>query len=393
MLARIGAGGLALAYPVYLTLMFQAHSWIAETDGRPSVSDFLVFWLAGRSALRGAAAAVYDPRLHHAAEVAVSGHEFARHMSWHYPPLFLFVAAGLALIPYIASFLFWVASTLALYSVTIFRIARTPFALIFSCAAPAVFINAIGGQNGALAAAMFGAALLFLEDRPILSGIFLGLLTYRPQLGILFPVALIAGGYWRAFIAAGITTAVALLACWGAFGTDTMIACLHFMPQASEALMVKGENGFYNFQTIYGLFRWLGAGNAAGTVIQAAVSLSAAVVIGWLWRREIPFSLKAAALAAASLLASPYLYPYDFTVLSVCFAFLYRHRAFDTVEMLGVAAANLLVGAFLFFPSPIALLALLVAFGLIIRRIASAEPEYMPHAAPVGWMVHSPGSY
>jgi hypothetical protein len=306
--------------------------------------------------------------------------------------LFLFVAAGLALIPYIASFISWVASTLVLYSVTVSRIAKNPLALILSCAAPAIFINAIGGQNGALTAALFGAALLFLENRPILSGIFLGLLTYRPQLGLLFPVVLIAGGHWRVFTAAGITTAVALLACWGAFGTGTMIACLHFMPQASEALLVKGENGFYNFQTVYGLVRWIGAGSSAGSVIQAAASLLTAVVLAWLWRRKIPFSLKAAALAAASLLASPYVYPYDFAVLSVCFAFLYRHCPFDTVEMFGVTAANILVGAFLFCPSPIALLALLVAFGLIIRRIASTEAEHMPHAAPFGSMVHSPGS-
>jgi arabinofuranan 3-O-arabinosyltransferase len=382
--ASIGAAGLAFTYPIYLYLMFQTGNWILGPNGRPSVSDFLVFWLAGRATLHGAAAAAYDPHLHHLAEVAISGHEFTRHMSWHYPPLFLFVAAGLALLPYIASFVFWAASTLAAYSFTIFRIARSPLALVLACAAPAIFINGIGGQNGALTAALLGAALLFLEDRPILSGIFLGLLTYRPQLGILFPVVLVVGGYWRTFIAATLTTLVGLLACWGAFGTDTMQACLHFLPGASDALLVKGENGFHNFQTIYGLVRWAGLGNGAATIIQAGATLWAAIAIAWLWRREAPFSLKAAALAAGSLLASPYLYPYDFTVLSIAFAFIYRHRPFDTVEIAGIAAANFLVGAFLFFPTPIGLLALLVSFGLIIRRLTETQallPQPMPAAA------------
>lgn len=390
--ASIAACGLALAYPVYLFIMYQSHTWILQANGRPGVSDFMVFWLAGRAALRGAAASVYDPRIHHAAEVAMSGHEFHRHMSWHYPPLFLFVAAGLALLPYVVAFMTWVASTLAIYAVTIFGIARARVALILSCAAPAVFINAIGGQNGPLTAALLGASLLFLDERPILSGVFLGLLTYRPQLGILFPVVLIVGGYWRTFIAAGITALLGLLACWGVFGTGTMQACLHFLPGASDALLVKGENGFYNFQTIYGLVRWAGLGSGGATAIQAGMTLWAAIALGWFWRRNAPFPLKAAALAVASLLASPYLYIYDFAVLTVAFAFLYRHRPFDAVEVTGVAVANVLVGAFLFFPSPIGLLAIIIAFALIIRRAMAIPAIFAAQPDPTGAMVQAIGS-
>jgi hypothetical protein len=105
------------------------------------------------------------------------------------------------------------------------------------------------------------------------------------------------------------------------------------------------------------------------------MTLWAAIALGWFWRRNAPFSLKAAALAVASLLASPYLYIYDFAVLTVAFAFLYRHRPFDAVEVAGVAVANLLVGAFLFFPSPIGLLAIIIAFALIMRR-AMAIPAF-----------------
>ena len=208
-----------------------------------------------------------------------------------------------------------------------------------------------------------------------MSGIFIGLLTYRPQLGIFFPVVLIAGGYWRTFVVAAITALVGLLACWGAFGADTMQACLHFLPGASDALLVKGENGFYNFQTVYGLVRMAGLGSGAGMVIQGGMTLWAAVALAWFWRSDAPFPLKAAAMATASLIASPYLYIYDFAVLTVAFAFLYRHRPFDAVEMAGVAAANVLVGAFLFFPSPIGLLAVVIAFALIVRRLTGAQAE------------------
>ena len=69
-------------------------------------------------------------------------------------------------------------------------------------AAPAVFINAVGGQNGTWTAALFGGGLSLLERRPLLAGGLLGLLIYKPQLALLIPVALLAGRHWRAFAAA-----------------------------------------------------------------------------------------------------------------------------------------------------------------------------------------------
>ena len=52
------------------------------------------------------------------------------------------------------------------------------------------------GQNGFLTAALIGGALGLLERRPALAGICLGLLTYKPQFGLLFPFVLIADRRW-----------------------------------------------------------------------------------------------------------------------------------------------------------------------------------------------------
>jgi len=150
---------------------------------------------------------------------------------------------------------------------------------------------------------------------------------------------------------------------------DTLPAFLHFLPITSNALLVHGENGFNKLQTVYGLVRWLGFGNGAGWLAQGIVIVSAAAAVLWLWKRDLPYALKAAALASAILLATPHLYVYDFTVLMVSFAFLYRQRAFDTLEVLGIAAANLCIGAFLFVPAPIGLAAILIAVAIIGRRI------------------------
>lgn len=363
------AGGLALAYPVYLFLMFRSQDWILGAHGRPWVTDFLVFWLAGKAALHGAAAAAYDPAVHHAMEAAAAGHKFAGQLPWRYSPLFFFVVAPLALASYLPAFLIWVGASLAAFAAVLWRIARSPVGLLLACATPAVFINAICGQNGPLTAAILGAALLCLEERPVLSSIFIAFLSYKPQFGLLLPLVLVAGGYWRTLIAAALACVLATLASCLVFGFDSFGAFLHFLPITSNTLLVHGENGFNKIQTVYGLMRWLHFGNGAGWIAQGAVAAAAAGAVLWLWTQNVSYSLKAAGLASAVLLATPHLYAYDFAVLMVSFAFLYRHRAFDNLEVLGVTVANFCIGAFLFFPTPIGLVAIATGVALVARRV------------------------
>ena len=76
---------------------------------------------------------------------------------------------------------------------------------------PACPINAIGGQNGFLSAALFLGGVLNIDRRPILSGVLIGLLTFKPHLGVVLPFALVALGAWRV-IASAAVTALALFA-------------------------------------------------------------------------------------------------------------------------------------------------------------------------------------
>ena len=273
------------------------------------------------------------------------------------------------MVPYLPAFLIWVGSTLAAFAAVLSRVAGSQAGLLLACSTPAVFINAICGQNGPLTAALIGAALLTLEAQPLVCGVFLALLTYKPQFGILLPIVLVVGGYWRVIIVTAVACAAGLLSSSLIFGFDTLPAFLHFLPITSNALLVHGENGFSKIQTVYGMVRWLGFGNPTGWVAQGAVIAAVAIGLIWLWKQTVPYALKAAALATGVLLATPHLYAYDFAILMVAFAFLYRQRAFDTMEFVAVAAANLCIGAFLFFPTPIGLIAIALAIVIIVRRV------------------------
>ena len=59
---------------------------------------------------------------------------------------------------------------------------------------PAISTNIGLGQNGAITAALLMGGLSLLETRPYAAGALLGLLIFKPQIAILLPVMVLAGG-------------------------------------------------------------------------------------------------------------------------------------------------------------------------------------------------------
>jgi hypothetical protein len=267
---------------------------------------------------------------------------------------------------------------LAVYAATVAKIAQSHAAILFACAAPWVAADITIGQNGFFTAALIGGALLTMEDRPILSGILLGLLTYKPQFGLLFPLALLADRRWRVIATASATAAALLLLSGAVFGFTTFAAFLQNLPQTTRDLVIEGGTGWNKLQSVYGFLRWADASDWASRIVQGGVSLACAIGIVWLWRSKIPFARKAAVLTAASLLVTPYVFFYDFPVLAVAATWLYRERAFDAKEIVALAGAFLCAVAFAAFAMPFALISTVIVLGIAIRRTL---PQPLPHIA------------
>jgi len=64
--------------------------------------------------------------------------------------------------------------------------------LLGAAVAPAAFVTLFAGQTGFLTAALFVAGMVTLRKHPLWAGVFFGLLTIKPQLGVALPVLLIA---------------------------------------------------------------------------------------------------------------------------------------------------------------------------------------------------------
>ena len=389
-LAVLGVG-VALGYAAALTLMAWRGAWIADASGAPILTDFTAIWSAGRLALHGAALSAYDGGAEHAAEVAALGHGFAGFYGWPYPPQFLFVATALGSIPYASAFAVWAAASALLHGAAVGAVARRWAAGAVAFASPWALACLFVGQNGLLTGALIALALLCLERRPALAGLLLGLLAYKPQFGLLFPIALIAAGRWRAFGWAAAAVAGLTIAACAAFGPDTLRAFVTGLPETTRALVGAGGVGFFKLQSAYGLVRQLGAPQAVGWTVQAVVSLAAALAVVGLWRSRADYALKAAGLASAALLATPYVFAYDLPALAAPLAFLWRHRPFDRVEYAVLALAVLSIAPVMLVQSPGGVFASVAVAAAVARRVVlearaggPAPGLAGPALAPVG---------
>jgi hypothetical protein len=378
----LAALGVAIGYVASLAVMFIRHEWLLDSSGRPIPMDFLAIWSAGRLASAGAAVSAYDGVRQHLAEVAAAGHEFRGFLGWPYPPDFFFVAQPLANLPYTLAFVVGVAASFTLHGLSLAAITRRAASAAFACAAPWALACAMVGQNGFLTAALVGFVLLTLDESPALSGLLLGLLAYKPHLGLLFPLALAASGRWRAFGWAAASTVGLIGLSVLAYGPGAFIAFLNGLPSTTQALVSHGGVGWAKLDSLYGLTRVLGASNVTGWAVQGVASFACALSVVVVWRGSAPFALKAACLAAATVLATPYVFAYDLPVLSVAAGYLYRQRAFDRVELGALVFAGLTFAPLAFVTIPTGLFASLAISALVCRRVLAINIKETVFNAP-----------
>ena len=175
--------------------ILSGQSLLAPKIRNPIALDFPLHWTASFLALTGKSASVYDYKQLQAVEKNLTG--FGPH-PWPYPPTGLLVDLPLALTPYFVSLAIWLTVTLGVYLLVVYLIAPHPLTIVWSLAFLGTFENFYFGQNGFLSAALLGGGLLLLESNPLVAGLLLGLLSYKPHIFALIPLALLVGRQWRA---------------------------------------------------------------------------------------------------------------------------------------------------------------------------------------------------
>lgn len=346
LIGKIARCYVAVVAIVYVAdLLRQTRDGLTDGNGRPFGDDFINFWSAPYLALHGRAAEIYNFAAFHVFEQGVvGGHLQGYHYS--YPPTLLVLMAPLALVPYVPALIVWIAGGWYAFYRALRLAMPQGKVLLFALATPAVFVNAVGGQNGTWIAALFGAGLGLLDRMPVVGGACLGLLICKPQLGIFIPLALVAGRRWHALAAAAASAgALGGLAAL-CYGPGIFTDFLHQLGALRGLILENGEGVWHRFFSVFVAARRLGAGVPLAYGIQACVGAAAAAVIAALWYRDAPAGMRNAALLLGTCLATPYLQDYDMVFGALVVAWLWQDEALRRAmeAPLFYACAALLLG-------------------------------------------------
>ncbi len=278
---------------------------------RQGAGDFFALWSYGQILRAEGWAAVYDPVRLHALQMAL-GMPGADHNPFPYPPTFLLAVWPLGFMPFETAWVAWVGVTLVLFlaAATQFR----PVPAIVALLAPVTTLGVISGQSGFLSGALLLGGMQLAAVRPWWGGVLIGLLTFKPQLGILIPVALVAASAWRCVAGAGLTV-VALLAVTGfVFGAGAWGVWLRELPGYAGSFET-GSMRYELMPTVVANLKMLGAPRGMANGVQAVVAVAAGVLV---WRAFRPGVTRPAiaVLAAATFLATPHAFIYDMPMVA-----------------------------------------------------------------------------
>ena len=321
---------LLLLFSVLFGVLYVRRLWTLDSDGVSPFArklpewDYSNMWFGGRLALSGHVATIFDLQGYREFIASIAPRT-GDSQEWSYPPSILLIAAPLATLPLLPSYLIWTFGAIGLLF-GLLRYGAAPLSLsIAAILSPAMFMNVLLGQNGAVSAAFLCGGLLLLRRRPLLAGVLFGLLTFKPHLGLMIPICLLAGRQWSAIGAAVVTAVLLAVLTAVCFGLDSWsLFFSQTVPMMRNILEAPYPQPYQvSCVSIFMFLRSLGLALNGAWACQGISALAAGLLVWRAWRVErADNSARIALTIIATFVATPYAYIYDLVAYCVALTIL-----------------------------------------------------------------------
>jgi hypothetical protein len=378
-------GALLVCYIAFCVRTYGAAKGGYDSAGILIGHDFIAFWTAAALVHAGHIADIFSADTFNAWQLSLVGPvQMAKagatvaplSYPWLYPPPGLFPVLPFGFMDYFWAYGAWCVAGLALFLwAALGSRWRSPEGIALTLAPP-TFACMLAGQNGLITGALLVGGLRVLERRPVLAGVLFGLMAFKPHLGILIPVALIAARQWRAFGAAAIAAALLYAASIPAFGLESWTA--YFAGSTSrnyDGLLGDALGPFLNVSATPFIAARIRGADAAGRIaVQLAFTAAAAAGVWMAYRRPVDPALRGTILMTGVMLATPFGYFYDLPALGAAVLIAYREglrTGFLTGERLVLVAAWLVPIVIVAVNKqgvPLGPVAILTLFGFLCAR-------------------------
>lgn len=285
---------------------------------------WMVFYNAVRLYFEGQVGLLYDGVQSTALLNARFAHWLAHPLPlhpWLYPPHALLLLLPFGWLPFAPAGILFLTLGFAATVAATWRFAATGVERAIHAVSlvlcPAAAFTVCLGQNTFVTGALLLAGFGTVRRRPILGGALLGIVTYKPQLCLMVPVALIAARQWKALAAAAGAALLLAAASVALFGIEPWRAWIALMTEPNAVYTQWESIARINGQSIYTYASLLGAPAVLANLAQALAVIGSAGCVFWCYRRPMVDDLRLAVLLAATILAAPHVIDYDTLLLGI----------------------------------------------------------------------------
>ncbi len=324
---RLRAHGVLLGVALWsIYLWTLATPGLLDRNSNLKGTDFLHFYTLGALANARDGVHLYDMDVQAAlAAKRVPDASGIRYLPL-YPPQTSLLFVPFARMPYPSALSVWWTISAALYGICCVAIWRAcpnlhdygSLVLILALAFPAFFNLIAWGQTSALALACFTFAFRQLrQGKQFIAGMALGLLAFKPQLGIAVAIVFLVSGNWRLISGAILSAAAEFSAGAIFYGMEPLRRWITQIRHVGS-VMPWLEPKLYQTHCLRTFWSMLVPWTPASTCLYAISALAVIFLACALWRRgdRIPLSLRYSALLLATVLISPHLTVYDLVILA-----------------------------------------------------------------------------
>lgn len=341
--------------------------------------DAFNFWMAGKLAFEGKTEQIYDNILFMDAVRQELGPGAGQHV-FPYPPPALLLMAPFGWMPYLLT-----ATTWSIIGAICFLLATISYRpnskiILLALISPLFLYSIALGQNGLVTAALFIGGLRLAFSQPIISGVLIGCLAFKPMLAFLLPLALLLEKRWLVIISAGstlITLCLLPIFIWGPnIWEDYIDKAIPY-----QKLLLEHGTGLAQPMklTAFIAMRLLGSTIETAYIVQIIFSISALIILllyGWRRRQKGNFDGRdITILAVATMIMPPYIHFYDMTLIAgglllLCYSKkITRNHPIARFNIIGLLWSLPILGLlFNLFGAPIAPIAMMISLYFLCQE-------------------------
>ncbi len=328
---RLRAHGFILALSLWSIYVWNISTpGLIDRAGNLKGTDFLHLYTLGSVALAHRGADLYNMNVQ--AQLAAERVPAAAGIRYIplYPPQFSIFFAPVARYSYSRMLIVWLAVSAVLYALCTYVVWRTCSSLrqekvasfLLATAFPGFFHLILWGQSSAIALACFTLAYLALrKEKEFLAGLALGVLMFKPQLGVAASVVFLVMRRWKVMLGAALSAAAQMLVAWAYYGWEPLREWMRTVLGVFNSLSVLEPKLYqtHSLRTFCDLLLIPPHISLAFYVVSSSLVLVGVVMV---WRSRLPLSVRYSALLLATVLVSPHLIVYDMVILAPAFLFL-----------------------------------------------------------------------